>query len=113
MACLLCVQGNGYPLLLIFNLASHISSNISSDATVLLFSVSGSKSNFKRIFADSMERFPKDSYLITLNPNAPLIHTFSNNIVLPGYSLTNKSVIDTEAVFMCFVEILLNLLHDK
>ena len=46
-----------------------------------------------------------------MNPNSQLVELFNNVITIPGYTLTNQSVIDCEAFFLVFVEILLNLLH--
>lgn len=92
---------------------SHLSNTIKEDATVVFFSVSGAQANFNRALTSLENNLPEKSYLITMNPNSQLINLFKNTIVLPGNSLTKQSIVDCESIFMIFVEMLLNLLHNS
>lgn len=92
--------------------AAHLSNTINDDSTLILFSMTGAKANFSRFLSTLNESMPAHSYLITMNPNAQLSHLFSHTILLPGHTFTNQSVIDTQAIPMIFVEILINLLHN-
>lgn len=93
--------------------AAHLTRSLSADATFVWFSIDGNKKNFSYFMADMVNEMPKNSFLITLNPKAELSEIFSNTIVLPGRTFSNRSVIDTQAIPMLFVEMLLNLIHDK
>ncbi|WP_028044433.1 MurR/RpiR family transcriptional regulator [Candidatus Stoquefichus massiliensis] len=93
--------------------AAHLSNTMNEDATLILFSMTGAKANFSRFLSTLNNSMPKKSYLITMNPNAQLSHLFSHTIVLPGHTFTNQSVVDTQAIPMIFVEMLLNLVHNS
>ena len=92
--------------------ATHLASTINDDATLILFSFSGNKSNFNNSLL-ALDTLPKQAYLITLNPNAKIASAFNHTLVLPSNPLTSQSVIDSQSIAMIFVEILLNLLHNS
>ena len=91
--------------------SAHLVNTVNEDDVIIFFSVSGAKNNFKRFLTPLINNLPSKSYLITMNPNSQLVELFNNVITIPGYTLTNQSVIDCEAFFLVFVEIVLNLLH--
>lgn len=91
--------------------AAHLCNIINENDAIIYFSINGSNTNFNRFIKPQLAKMPNNSYLITLNPNSKLANTFNHTIVLPGYSLTNQSVIDSQAIFTIFVELLLNTLH--
>lgn len=93
--------------------ASHLINNANEDSTIIFFSMNGSKTNFNRFLPSLIDNMPERSYLVTMNPNAKLIDIFTHTIVIPGYTFTKQSIIETQSIFNTFVEILLNLIHNK
>ncbi|KRM06244.1 hypothetical protein FC89_GL001116 [Liquorilactobacillus ghanensis DSM 18630] len=93
--------------------AAHLTNTISDDATLVLFSISGNKSNFSHLLTAIDNNMPQNSFLITMNPKAALMANFKHSIVLPGSSFSNRSVVDAQAVPILFVELLLNLIHEQ
>lgn len=90
---------------------SHYAGVINSEDTVVLFSITGSKYNFNSLLASLKGCIPKNSFLITLNPNSELSKYCSETIVLPGLMNTQQSVIDLESIPTLFVESLINYMH--
>lgn len=92
--------------------AAHLTNTMTDDDTLVLFSISGNKSNFKHFLAALDNNMPQNSFLITMNPKADLIDSFKHTLILPGNSFSNQSVVDAQAVPILFVELLLNLIHE-
>ena len=92
---------------------SHITNSMANDSTLVMFSIDGNKRDFSYYLADLATDMPKNSFLITLNPEAGLSEYFEHTIVLPGRTFSNQSVVDTQTIPMLFVELLLNLIHEK
>ncbi|ETY74229.1 MurR/RpiR family transcriptional regulator [Lactiplantibacillus fabifermentans] len=93
--------------------AAHLTNTMAPDSTLVLFSISGSKNNFNHFLASVANNMPKNSFLITMNPKAELAAAFEQTLVLPGSAFSNRSVVDAQAVPMLFVELLLNIIHEK
>ncbi|MFT8424275.1 MAG: MurR/RpiR family transcriptional regulator [Liquorilactobacillus sp.] len=93
--------------------ASHLTNTLKDEDTIVLFSISGSKQNFTNFLSSVTSNMPKNSFLITMNPKAELKTFFTQTIVLPGYSFSNRSVVDIQTIPMMLVEVLLNMIHDK
>ncbi|MFR0613571.1 MurR/RpiR family transcriptional regulator [Lactobacillus porci] len=92
---------------------SHYAGVINPEDTIVFFSITGSKYNFASLLAGFNDSIPKNSFLITLNPNADLSKCCSETIVLPGLINTQQSVIDLESIPTLFVESLINYMHEQ
>lgn len=92
---------------------SHHSRNITSDAIIIHFSLSGQRNDFQRYVPDLLKNMPKRSYLITMNENADIGDAFTHKIVLPGLTFKNQSVFDIQSISIIFVEMILNLIHNE
>lgn len=95
------------------NSGNHLSNIIEEEDTLIMFSISGSSSNFNNTLSAISKNMPQNSYLITLNEHAATAKYFNHVITLPGNSISKQSVIDAQAIAMIFVEILLNAIHKK
>lgn len=95
------------------NSGSHLTNIISEEDTLIMFSVTGSISNYKRILSALQNNMPQNSYLITLNEKATSAKYFGHTIVLPGSVFSQQSIVDIQSVAIIFVEILLNLIHEE
>lgn len=93
--------------------AAHLTRSLNEEATFVWFSIDGNERNFSYFMADMVNQMPQNSFLITLNPKAELAEIFPKTIVLPGRTFSSRSVIDTQAIPVLFVEMLLNLLHSR
>lgn len=92
--------------------ASHYAGAINPEDTLVFFSILGNTSNFTSLIAGLNNSFPKNSFLITLNPDAALSKYCSETIVLPGLTNTQQSIIDLESIPMLFVEALVNCMNE-
>ncbi len=95
------------------NSGNHLTNIIEEKDTLVMFSVSGSASNFNNTLSAISQNMPQNSYLITLNEHAAAAKYFNHVIILPGNSLSKQSIVDTQTIAMVFVEILLNMIHRK
>lgn len=95
------------------NSGAHLTNIINEEDTLIMFSIAGSMANFKQSLSALQHNMPQNSFLITLNEKTPLARIFKHTIVLPGSLYNTQSVVDTQAVPMIFVDILLNLLHEE
>ncbi len=95
------------------NSGNHLSNIIDEEDTLIMFSISGSSTNFNNTLSAISKNMPQNSYLITLNEHAAAAKYFNHVITLPGNSISKQSVIDAQAIAMIFVEILLNAIHKK
>jgi len=91
----------------------HVSHNISSNAIMIHFSLSGQRNEFQRLVPDLLKNMPEKSYLITMNENADIGNAFTHKIILPGLTFKNQSVFDIQSISMIFIEIILNLIHNE
>ena len=87
---------------------THQNSLIKEDSTFIYFSIGGDGTIAQRYILDPIEEMPENSWLITLNPDAPLQTDFSHTLIVPGHELSRESIVNIESGFMAFVEILLN-----
>ena len=95
------------------NSGAHLTNIINEADTLIMFSINGSISNYKKLLSSLQNNMPKNSYLITLNEKATSSRYFNNTIVLPGSIFSQQSIVDTQSIAIIFVEILLNLIHDE
>ena len=95
------------------NSGNHLSNIINEEDTLIMFSISGSSANFNNTLSAISKNMPQNSYLITLNEHAAAAKYFNHVITLPGNSISKQSIVDTQAITMIFVEILLNMAHRK
>lgn len=93
--------------------SAHIALTMTKKSTLLLFSASGNKHDFAQFLPDIANDMPKNSFLITTNPKAELTKIFPNTITLPGATFANRSVTDGQSIPIVFVELILNLIHEK
>jgi len=93
--------------------SAHATRSMRSDSTLVLFSLAGNQANFTDFLAETMNNMPENSFLVTLNPKSELAKIFKHTIVLPGATFSSKSVIDTQTIPMLFVEMVMNLIHEK
>ena len=93
--------------------SAHITRTMKNSSTLVLFSVSGNKQDFSNFLPDLTNDMPPHSFLITLNPKAELSKIFPETIILPGSVFSNRSVTDGQSIPILFVEMLLNLIHEK
>lgn len=93
--------------------SSHVTRSMTDKSTFVYFSISGVKQDFYRFMPDIADNMPANSYLVTTNPKAELQKVFPNTIFLPGASFSNKSVTDAQSIPVIFVEMVLNIIHDK
>lgn len=93
--------------------ASHLTNTLTSEDTLVLFTISGNKNNFTNFLSSVTSNMPKNSFLITMNPKAELKKYFQHTLVLPGYNFSNQSIVDIQSIPMIMVEMLLNLIHDS
>ena len=95
------------------NSGNHLSNIIDEEDTLIMFSISGSSANFNNTLSAISKNMPQNSYLITLNEHAAAAKYFNHVITLPGNSISKQSIVDTQAIAMIFVEVLLNMAHKK
>lgn len=95
------------------NSGAHLTNIINEEDTLIMFSISGNAANFKNSLSAIQNNMPKNSFLITLNEKSPLAKNFGYTITLPGNLYNSQSIVDTQAIPMIFVDILLNLIHEK
>ena len=95
------------------NSGIHLSNVIEEEDVLIMFSISGSLSNFNNSLSAISQNMPKESYLITLNSHASAAKHFTQVITLPGNSFSKQSIIDLQSIPMIFVEVLLNMIHTK
>lgn len=95
------------------NSENHLSNIIDKEDTLIMFSISGSSANFNNTLSAISKNMPQNSYLITLNEHAAAAKYFNHVITLPENSISKQSIVDTQAITMIFVEILLNMAHRK
>ncbi len=87
--------------------ASHYLDIINENDILLIYSIDGEKSDYQKYLSSLNNK----SYLITLNPQAPLSKILTYTLIIPGYSMNRHSIIDHESLFMIFNEILINMIR--
>ncbi|EHJ56603.1 hypothetical protein HMPREF9318_01919 [Streptococcus urinalis FB127-CNA-2] len=95
------------------NAISHLTNIIDENDILIDFSISGLIENYRYALSALSHNMPKESFLITLNPNAQVKKYYQKLIVLPGISLSKESIVDIQSISIMFVELLLNRLHSK
>ncbi|MGT2906686.1 MurR/RpiR family transcriptional regulator [Streptococcus dentiloxodontae] len=95
------------------NSGAHLTNIIAEEDTFIMFSLSGSLSNFNSSLSAISKNMPEKSYLVTLNSHAQSKKYFKQVITLPGNSFSKESIIDLQSIPTLFVELLLNLLHSE
>ena len=95
------------------NSGAHLTNIIGEEDTLIMFSVTGDDANYRNSLSAIQNNMPKNSFLITLNENAPASKYFPKTNTLPGNLFSKQSIVDTQSVPIIFVEILLNLIHHK
>ncbi|MGT2935888.1 MurR/RpiR family transcriptional regulator [Streptococcus castoreus] len=95
------------------NSGAHLTNIIKEEDVLIYFSLDGDISSFRSSLSAIQENMPTESYLITLNEKANTAKLFTHHFVLPGYLFSKQSILDRQAFNMVFVEMLINVIHEK
>lgn len=96
-----------------FVTGGHYANTLSEKSTLIFFSITGNKTNATNFLEAVPSESLENSFLITLNPKSELNQYFNHSIVLPGRTTSAKSIVDLQSLPTIFVEVLLNLIHEK
>lgn len=96
-----------------FVTGGHYVNTLSENATLIFFSITGNNTNATAFLEAIPSASLENTFLITLNPRSELKRFFNHTIVLPGRTTSAKSIVDLQSLPTVFVEILLNLIHEK
>lgn len=96
-----------------FVTGGHFANTFSQNATLIFFSITGNKTNATNFLEGIPSNSLQNSFLITLNAKSELSRYFNHTIVLPGRKTSTKSIVDLQSIPTVFVEVLLNLIHEK
>lgn len=93
--------------------SSHLINNIQDDDLFIHFSINGENIINNNHLSALVNNMPEKSYLITMNPSSKIAKHYRHVIVLPGQALLRQSIIDSQSIVVIFVELLLNLIHNR